>query len=114
MNEPKGIDKVIDTINKSYDEASDRLDLIPNWISYCIEYKEKITDQQEELVNSGTKAFTEVLKQYNNKPPEVQYLVNVPLSFDRIVELKDQFGKDQLSILLQAMKNNPEKFLKFI
>lgn len=104
MNEPKGIDKVVDTINKSYDEALDRLDLIPNWISYCIEYKEKITDQQSFIAQETANAAL----------MRVSCNINVPLSFDRIVELKNQFGKDQLSILLQAMRNNPEKFLKFI
>ena len=110
----KGIDKVVDTINKSYDEASSRLDLIPDWISYCIEYRERITVKQDELANEGTRAFSEVLKQYTHKPPTVQYLANEPLSFDRIIELKNQFGKDQTALVLKAMKEQPEKLLKFI
>ena len=109
-----GIDKVVDIINKSYDEASSRLDLIPDWISYCIEYRERITEKQDEFANEGTRVFNEVLKQYTDRPPTVQYLANEPLSFDRIIELKNQFGKDQIALVLKAMKEQPEKFLKFI
>lgn len=109
-----GIDKVVNTINKSYDEASSRLDLIPDWISYCIEYRERITAKQDEFANEGTRAFNEVLKQYTDNPPIIQYLANEPLSFDKIIELKQQFGKDQTALVLRAMKEQPEKFLKFI
>lgn len=99
-----GIDKVVDTINKSYDEANSRLDLIPDWISYCIEYKEKITDKQD-IFGQETANATMM---------RVNCTVNEPLSFRRIIELKDQFGKDQMSTVLKAMKEQPEKFLKFI
>lgn len=106
----KGINKVVDTINKSYDEVSSRLDLIPDWISYCIEYRERITDRQEFLAGDMGYAASLELDAF----PKIEYICNIPLSFDRILELKDKFGKDQTALVLRAMKEQPEKFLKFI
>ena len=88
-----GIDKVVDTINKSYDEASSRLDLIPDWISYCIEYRERITAKQDEYINVGMFVFSETIRSLNSKPPKFECWISEPLSFDKILELKDKFGK---------------------